>query len=120
MLIRKKIMTKREKIAQIIAEHLCPQGKRHKTLYGAERACYSYDNFAECEKISKCVDALIEAHIGDVKEAEHRADIAEQVLHDFAILCGMGDAEKEEELYNNWLNGAKKKLSKKELTEDEE
>lgn len=54
-------MTDRDKIARIIAEHLCPQGKSHKTLYGAERACYSYDNFAECEKISRCVDALIEA-----------------------------------------------------------
>ena len=110
-------MTDRDKIARIIAEHLCPQGKSHKTLYGAERACYSYDNFAECEKISRCVDALIEAGIGDVKEAEHRAEVAEQVLHDFAILCGMGDAEKEEELYNNWLDGAKKKLAEKELAE---
>ena len=58
-------MTEREKIAQIIAEHLCPQGKAHKTLYGAERRCYSRDNFAECEKVSECVDALIAAGIGD-------------------------------------------------------
>ena len=58
-------MTDREKIAQIIAEHLCPQGKAHKTLYGAGRRCYSRDNFAECEKVSKCVDALIKAGIGD-------------------------------------------------------
>lgn len=54
-------MTKREKIAQIIAEHLCPQGRAHKTLYGAERMCYSRNNFADCEKVSECVDALIEA-----------------------------------------------------------
>ena len=58
-------MSEREKIAQIIAEHLCPQGKAHKTLYGAERRCYSRDNFAECEKVSECVDALIAAGIGD-------------------------------------------------------
>lgn len=58
-------MTDKEKIAQIIAEHLCSQGKAHKTLYGAERMCYSRDNFAECEKVSKCVDALIAAGIGD-------------------------------------------------------
>ena len=64
-------MTEREKIAQIIAEHLCPQGKAHKTLYGAERRCYSRDNFAECEKVSKCVDALIAAGIGDIREAEY-------------------------------------------------
>ena len=58
-------MTEREKIAQIIAEHLCSQGKSHKRLYGSERVCYSRDNFAECEKVSKCVDALIAAGIGD-------------------------------------------------------
>lgn len=67
-------MDEREKIAQIIAEHLCPQGKAHKTLYGAERRCYSYDNFAECEKISKCVDALLEAGIGDVTAWKERAE----------------------------------------------
>lgn len=61
-------MTEREKIAQIIAEHLCPQGKAHKMLYGAERMCYSRDNFAECEKVSNCVDALIAAGIGDVRK----------------------------------------------------
>lgn len=61
-------MTDREKIAQIIAEYLCPQGKSHKTLYGAARMCYSYNNFADCEKVSECVDALIKAGIGDVKE----------------------------------------------------
>ena len=64
-------MTERENIAQIIAEHLCPQGKAHKTLYGAERMCYSRDNFAECEKVSECVDALIAAGIGDIREAEY-------------------------------------------------
>lgn len=63
-------------------------------------------------------DALIAAGIGDVKEAQHRADAAEQVLHDFAKLLGMGDVEKEEELYSDWLNGAKKKLSEKELAKE--
>ena len=67
-------MIEREKIAQIIAEHLCPQGKAHKTLYGAERRCYSRDNFAECEKVSKCVDALIKAGVGDVKR--HRVFVS--------------------------------------------
>lgn len=60
-----KKMTDKEKIAQIIAEHLCSQGKSHKRLYGSERVCYSRDNFAECEKVSECVDALIAAGIGD-------------------------------------------------------
>lgn len=54
-------------------------------------------------------------------EYKHRTEVAEQVLHDFAILCGMGDAEQEEKLYNDWLlYGAKKKLSEKELAEDKE
>lgn len=67
-------MTEREKIAQIIAEHLCPQGRAHKTLYGAERMCYSRNNFADCEKVSECVDALIAAGIGDVTEWKERAE----------------------------------------------
>lgn len=75
-----KAEEKREKIAQIIAEHLCPQGKAHKTLYGAERRCYSRDNFAECEKVSKCVDALIAAGIGDVSCLREHRVIAEYSL----------------------------------------
>lgn len=73
-------MTEREKMAQIIAEYMCPQGKAHKTLYGAERKCYSRDNFAECEKVSGCVDALIAAGIGDVKETQHRTEVTEWAL----------------------------------------
>lgn len=73
-------MGEREKIAQIIAEHLCPQGKAHKTLYGAERMCYSRNNFADCEKVSECVDALIEANIGDVTAWKERAKKAENAL----------------------------------------
>ena len=84
-----KKMTDKEKIAQIIAEHLCPQGHSHKRLYGSERMCYSRNNFAECEKVSKCVDALIAAGIGDVKEAERRAEVAEKYLerHKRALYC---------------------------------
>lgn len=74
-------MTEREKMAQIIAEHLCPQGKAHKTLYGAERKCYSRDNFAECEKVSECVDALIEAGIGDVRRANAEATVYAKIIH---------------------------------------
>lgn len=58
-------MTEKEKIAQIIAEHMCPLGKVHKLLWGAEKVCYSRQNFAECKKVSNCVDALIEAGIRD-------------------------------------------------------
>lgn len=84
-------MTEREKIAQIIAEHLCPQGKAHKTLYGSERRCYSRDNFAECEKVSECVDALIAAGIGDVGKWKHRAERADRALiNTCAILYAQG------------------------------
>lgn len=69
-----KKMTDKEKIAQIIAEHLCPQGKTHKRLYGSERACYSRDNFAECEKVSKCVDALIAAGLRFTFTSEFASD----------------------------------------------
>lgn len=76
-------MGEREKIAQIIAEHLCPQGKAHKTLYGAERMCYSRNNFADCEKVSECVDALIAANIGDVTEWKERAEKAEKEREEY-------------------------------------
>lgn len=56
--------------------------------------------------------------VAEYESMRHRAEVAEQVLHDFAKLLGMDDDEKEEELYNNWLNGARKKLSEKELAED--
>ena len=118
-----KKMTDKEKIAQIIAEHLCSQGKAHKTLYGAERVCYSRDNFAECEKVSKCVDALIAAGIGDVleekskafvyaneiayldnqlKEYKHRAEVAERAcriatdkIYDYCYEEATAQAERE-------------------------
>lgn len=78
-------MTERENMAQIIAEHLCPQGRAHKTLYGAARRCYSRNNFADCEKVSECVEALIEAGIGDVKDCreyyKQAHDVAQRAFH---------------------------------------
>ena len=56
--------------------------------------------------------------VAEYESMRHRADVAELVVHEFAELFGKGDAVKEEELYNNWLNGARKKLSEKELAED--
>lgn len=90
-------MTEREKIAQMIAEHLCPQGRAHKTLYGAARRCYSRNNFADCEKVSDCVDALIEAGIGDVTEWKERAEKHRvQVLPDGTIKQLYSDEEVED------------------------
>lgn len=64
----------KKKIAQIIADYFCPQGNEHKKLWGDDRLCYSKMNFAECEWVTECTDALIAAGIGDVKEAEAEAN----------------------------------------------
>lgn len=114
-------MSERDKIAQIIAEHLCPQGKAHKTLYGAERRCYSRDNFAECEKVSKCVDALIAAGIGDTTNLIVENEALQRALRSLAQLCAKGARyylqsdeavkERERELYNEWIKQAEKELA---------
>ena len=110
-------MGEREKIAQIIAEHLCPQGKAHKTLYGAERRCYSRDNFAECEKVGKCVDALIAAGIGDVKEAEHRALVAEKAFS--KLVHEMYENDIRPMCDEKFFMESRLKDAEKELTEEE-
>ena len=69
----------KKKIAQIIADYFCPQGNEHKKLWGDDRLCYSKMNFAECERVAECTDALIAAGIGDVKESENKATAAELV-----------------------------------------
>lgn len=92
----------KKKISQIISEYCCPYGKTHKQLYGDDRMCYSKMNFAECNPITECTDALISAGIGDVKtvqhisasatalavldaaKAEHRAEVAERALYNLA------------------------------------
>lgn len=118
-------MTDKEKIAQIIAEHLCLQGKSHKRLYGSERMCYSRDNFAECEKVSKCVDALIAAGFGNVADWKHRTDVAERAL---LFLCDktMSDVSvmifpstktqvrNNQELYDYCIKQAEKELAEEE------
>lgn len=128
-----KKMTDREKIAQIIAEHLCPQGKSHKRLYGSERMCYSRDNFAECEKVSKCVDALIAAGIGDIskwqlmskvlhnqiiensREEKHRTEVAERQAIFLSKM--LADKTRKDYPWQAWFDAAQKQ-AKKELTEE--
>lgn len=75
----------KKKIAQIIADYFCPQKNEHKNLWGDDRMCYSKMNFAECERVTECTDALIAAGIGDVEEAEHRAEVAERALLNLCI-----------------------------------
>ena len=53
----------REKIARIIAKHLCKNRYSHFQLYGDSANCYSRENFAECEAIADTVDALIAADL---------------------------------------------------------
>ena len=104
----------KKKIAQIIADYFCPQGNEHKKLWGDDRLCYSKMNFAECEWVTECTDALIAAGIGDVKrhrvfvskdgkevkqfysgeevenilkereEYKHRAEVAERAVYNLA------------------------------------
>lgn len=69
----------REKIARIIAKHLCKNRYSHFQLYGDSANCYSRENFAECEAIADTVDALIAAGIGDVSKWKDKATAAELV-----------------------------------------
>lgn len=70
----------KKKIAQIIADYFCPQGNEHKKLWGDDRLCYSKMNFAECECVTECVDALIAAGIGDVSELKKHRVVVEKSL----------------------------------------
>ena len=118
----------KKKISQIISEYCCPYGKTHKQLYGDDRMCYSKMNFAECNPITECTDALIAAGIGDVEtvqnisasatamavleaaQAEHRAEVYKRALHiahtagEFAYYVDKAEKELAEE------NSGKKKI----------
>ena len=67
----------KKKIAQIIADYFCPQRNEHKNLWGDDRLCYSKMNFAECERVTECTDALIAAGIGDVSSEKAMRELAE-------------------------------------------
>ena len=56
------------KIAQILAEQLCPNKNAHFASWGSAANCYSRMNFAECEKMADATDALIAENIGDTSE----------------------------------------------------
>lgn len=63
----------KKKIAQIIADYFCPQRNEHKFLWGNDRLCYSKTNFAECERVAECTDALIAAGFIFDSEGKRRA-----------------------------------------------
>ena len=73
----------REKIARIIAKHLCKNRHSHFQLYGDSANCYSRENFAECEAIADTVEALIAAEIGDESEYKHRAEKEEKLKNQY-------------------------------------
>lgn len=93
----------KKKIAQIIADYFCPQKNEHKNLCGDDRLCYSKMNFAECERVTECTDALIAEMVRDIvkiareigvsatamavfeaEKAKHRAEVAERALYNLA------------------------------------
>lgn len=102
----------KKKIAQIIAEYCCPLGKTHKQLYCDDRQCYSKMNFAECEPITECTDALIAAGIGDVKDLQAQVNVLE--ITNIALQAGYDDAEKDR-LY--WVNKYKEAEYRAEVAE---
>ena len=83
----------REKIARIIAKHLCKNRYSHFQLYGDSANCYSRENFAECEAVCNAVDDLIAAGIGDVKDLQAQVDALE--MTNIALQAGYDGAEKD-------------------------
>ena len=75
-------MTDKEKLklAQIMAEHLCPESYSHFKLYGDTANCYSRENFAECKKITDTVDALIATGLTFNGEWKHKFEVAQKKL----------------------------------------
>ena len=102
----------KKKIAQIIADYFCPQRNEHKNLWGDDRLCYSKMNFAECERVTECTDALIKAGIGDVKDLQAQVDVLE--ITNIALQAGYNDAE-EDRLY--WVNKYKEAEHRAEVAE---
>ena len=103
----------KKKIAQIIADYFCPQRNEHKSLWGDDRLCYSKMNFAECERVTECTDALIKAGIGDVKDLQAQVDVLE--ITNIALEAGYNDAEKDR-LY--WVDKYKEAEHRAEVAED--
>lgn len=70
----------------------------------------------------RIADALIAAGIGDAKDAERRAEVAERALEERATYCAMEDFDyfslttvaveaRAKELYNGWVQQAEKDIA---------
>lgn len=102
----------KKKIAQIIADYFCQQRNEHKSLWGDDRLCYSKMNFAECERVTECTDALIATGSGDVKDLQAQVDVLE--ITNIALQAGYDDAEKDR-LY--WVDKYKEAEHRAEVAE---
>ena len=129
----------KKKIAQIIADYFCPQKNEHKNLWGDDRMCYSKMNFAECERVAECTDALIAEVVRDIvkiareigvsatamavfeaEEAKHRAEVAEKagriIQRDMTSVFDISNPRVCELIANIW--DLAKKQAEKELQEE--
>lgn len=104
-------MTEREKIIKVIDEWANKAVKANK-FDGA--SVYNPHNAAEL------ADALIAAGIGDIREAEHRAEVAERALKKLASFFAHNakflkdEREKEryqKTIFDDWINQAEEELA---------
>lgn len=93
-----------EKLKKNMAEILFPVLKESRVACNEENACERCWFPCEVDRLADSLaDALIAAGIGDVKKAEHRAEVAEralEILNDYECLSNpiryyMKQAEKE-------------------------
>lgn len=95
---------------------------KKKILSIVRGAMIEADELPFIETTDNIADALIAAVIGDVKEAEHRAEVAERALRDRATYCAMEDLDyfslttvaveaRAKELYDGWMKQAEKELA---------
>lgn len=66
-----------EELKDIIARHVC---NACEFGYGFDGKCDIGNDYRKCSICGETAEALIEAGIGDVEEAEHRAKVAEKAL----------------------------------------
>ena len=104
-----------------IAEIVKPVLKRERISCNEDKACERCWFPCAVERLSRDVaDALIESGIGDVKAAEHRAEVGERALKNCSkrlsvFTKSFGDGATEEEVYNKMI-----KIAEKELSEENE
>ena len=114
---------KNEELKKKIVEVLKPVIRAGNISCNEENACKKCWFPCEIERTAgRLADALIAAGIGDVKEAEQRALVAEKALQERATYCAMEDLDyfslttvavesRAKELYGGWVRQAEKELA---------